>query len=194
MLDCAACDRTAQFDDLFGDRPRIGVVESLQCGLADAIEVGVVAPDQLDEDRFLRLEVVIETAREDPRGIGDLLQRGAQTRRCDDGVRGLQDLGAPGRVAAGGSATAVGCATVDFGAPVRRRLASRLIGVPSVAGTLNALGRKSLPTPIDERVLDVRQARPHPAAQMLECISRVHVGAPNRWVLERRRRRCPAWR
>ena len=101
MFDRTSCDRTTQFGDLLGDRPRVGFVEPLQCGLADAIQVGVIPPGQLDEDRFLGVEVVVETARENPRGVGDLLQGGAQARGRDHRVGGLQDLGAPGRFAGG---------------------------------------------------------------------------------------------
>jgi hypothetical protein len=98
MLDRAACDFTTEFDDLLGDRSRIGLVESFQCSVTDAIELGVVTPGQLDEDRFLRLEVVVEAAREDPGGVGDLLQGRAKAGRCDDGVRRQQDLGPPSRI------------------------------------------------------------------------------------------------
>ena len=39
-----------------------------------AVEVGVVAADQLDEDGLLGFEMVVKAAREDARGVGDLLQ------------------------------------------------------------------------------------------------------------------------
>ena len=42
--------------------------------------------------------MVVEAACENARGIGDLLQGSAKPRRRDDGVRGLQDLGAPRRI------------------------------------------------------------------------------------------------
>ena len=98
MLDRAAGDRTPKLGDLFGDGAGIRLVETLQRQLADAVQVCVIAPDQLDEDGFLGFEVVVEAAREDARSIGDLLQRSTKTRRGDDGVRRLEDLGAPRRI------------------------------------------------------------------------------------------------
>jgi hypothetical protein len=38
------------------------LVEPYKGHLSNSIEVGMVAPDQLDEDRFLGIEVVIETS------------------------------------------------------------------------------------------------------------------------------------
>ena len=95
MLDRAAGDRASKLGDLFGDGAGIRLIETFQCQLADAVQVGVIAPDQLDEDGFLGVEVVVEAAREDARSVGDLLQRGTKTGRRDDGVRRLEDLGAP---------------------------------------------------------------------------------------------------
>ena len=69
--------------------------------LGDAVEIGVIAPEQLDQDRFLGLEMVIEAARQDSRGVGDLLQRGTQTRGGDQRCGGLQNLGAARAVVIG---------------------------------------------------------------------------------------------
>ena len=90
--------RTSKCGDLFGGGTRIRLIEAFQSDLADAVKVGVVTPDQLDEDGFLRLEVVVQTAREDACRVGDLLQGATQARRGDDGIRGLQNLGAPRRI------------------------------------------------------------------------------------------------
>ena len=74
MLYRATRDRGAQFDDLVGDGARVGLVQFLVGDFADAIQVGVIPPDQLDKDRFLRFEVVIKASRQYARGVGDLLQ------------------------------------------------------------------------------------------------------------------------
>ncbi len=98
MLDRAAGDRTSKLGDLLGDGAGIRRIETLQCHLADAVQVCVIAPDQLDEDGFLGVKVVVEAAREDARSVGDLLQRSTKTGRRDDGVRRLEDLRAPRRI------------------------------------------------------------------------------------------------
>ena len=69
--------------------------------VGDAVQVGVVAPEQLDEDRFLGFEMVIQAAGENSCRVGDLLQRGAQPRTGDQRRGGLQDLGPPGAVVIG---------------------------------------------------------------------------------------------
>ncbi len=74
MLDRAPSDRTSKRGDLFGCRAGVRLVEELQSAFADAIQVSMVEPDQLDKDGFLRFEVVIEAARENACRIGDLLQ------------------------------------------------------------------------------------------------------------------------
>src|SRR4051812_46655120 len=58
VLDRTTGDIRSELDDLLGDRPVVGLVEPVKRRVSDAIEVGVVAPDELDEDRFLGLEVV----------------------------------------------------------------------------------------------------------------------------------------
>ncbi len=73
MLDRAPCDRASKCRDLFGSGRGVRLVEAFQSVLADAVEVGVVTPDQLNEDGFFRLEVVIKAACEDSGGVGDLL-------------------------------------------------------------------------------------------------------------------------
>ena len=71
----AVRDGRAQSDDLLLRRALVGgVVESGQCLLADLIEIGVIAVHQLDEDGFFGIEMVIEAARQDAGGVGDLLQ------------------------------------------------------------------------------------------------------------------------
>jgi len=74
MLHRADGDRRTQADDLFGDGPVVGFVESRLRGLPDPIQVVLVAADQLDKDRLFGLEVVIEAAGENACGVGDFLQ------------------------------------------------------------------------------------------------------------------------
>ena len=40
----------------------------------DGIQVGAVSLDEFDDDRFLRLEMVVEAAGQDAAGIGDLFE------------------------------------------------------------------------------------------------------------------------
>src|SRR5262249_53875051 len=61
----------------------------------------VITPDQLDQDRLFRFEVVIQASRENPRGVGNLLEGGAQTRGGDQRSRGLKDLGSASSIGAG---------------------------------------------------------------------------------------------
>ena len=96
MLDRASSDGAPEAGDLLVGRPRIGLVQLCQCLFADPVEVGVVAADQLDEDRLLGFEMVVKAAREDARGVRNLLQRRAQSGRRYDSICGLEDLGAAG--------------------------------------------------------------------------------------------------
>ncbi len=77
MGDGALSDRRAEIHDPVERRPRVGLVQPGLGAFGDAVEVLVVAAEQLDEDRFLGFEMVIEAARQDSRGVGDFLQRGA---------------------------------------------------------------------------------------------------------------------
>jgi hypothetical protein len=99
----AVRDLGRELDDPLRGRRRQRLVEPLAGDVADVIEIGVVAPDQLDQDRFLGLEVVIEAARQDPCGVGDLLEGGAQTRGRDQRSGGLEDLGSTRSFGVGGS-------------------------------------------------------------------------------------------
>ena len=67
-----------EVDDPILDRPRIEVVEAVDGLLGDPIEVVLVAADELDDDRFLGLEVVVEAPGQDSRGVGDLFEGRAQ--------------------------------------------------------------------------------------------------------------------
>jgi hypothetical protein len=67
----------------------------------DAVQVGVIPPEQLDEDRFLGLEMVIQAARQNSGRVGDLLERSTQARGRDQRRGRLQYLGAPGAVVVG---------------------------------------------------------------------------------------------
>jgi len=51
MRDRATCDRAAQIGDSAEAGPRVGVgvVEGVQGALGDAVQVGVIAPQQLGE-------------------------------------------------------------------------------------------------------------------------------------------------
>jgi hypothetical protein len=95
MGDRALRNRRAEIDDSVERRSRVGLVQSGLGALGDAVEVRVVAAEQLDEDGFLRIEMVIEASRKDSSGVGDFLQRGAQARGRDQQCRRLQDFGAP---------------------------------------------------------------------------------------------------
>jgi hypothetical protein len=88
VLDRGVCDQTTEFLKLFWHRTGIGIVKSLEHRLADVRQIGVVTPNQLDEQGFLGFEMMIKTAGQDPCFVGDLLQRCAQSRSCDDRVRG----------------------------------------------------------------------------------------------------------
>ena len=81
---------------------RGGVVEHVEGMRGDAVQVGVIAPKQLDEERFLGLEMVVQAAGLDSGRVGDVVQRGPQARRGDQRCGGLQHLGAPGAVVAAG--------------------------------------------------------------------------------------------
>ena len=100
MPDGAARDRRAELDDPFGRRASRPVRPAL-CwrDLPDAIQIGVIAPDQLDQDRFLGFEVVIQASRENPGGVGDLLEGGAQSRGGDQRSRRFEDLGSASSIA-----------------------------------------------------------------------------------------------
>ena len=117
MLDGAMRDRRSELDDPFRNGPRVRFVESLLGDFPDAIQISVIAPDQLDQDRFLGFEVVIQASRENPGGVGNLLEGGAQTRGGDQRSRRLKDLGAPSSIGVG---TRHGCAGVlDSSSPLR---------------------------------------------------------------------------
>src|SRR5262245_58605800 len=61
----------------------------------------MIAPDQLDQDRFLGFEVVIQASREDSGGVGNLVEGGTQARGGDQRSRRLQDLGSPSSIGLG---------------------------------------------------------------------------------------------
>jgi hypothetical protein len=101
MLHCTARDIASQFGDLLGSWARVGAIDTFESGIADEVQIDVVAPDQFDEDGFLGFEMVVQTAGENARGVGDLLERASQARRRDDGIGSLEDLGTSGRVGCG---------------------------------------------------------------------------------------------
>ena len=75
MGDGALRDSRTEIHDSVERGQRRRIVQPAEGLLGDAIQIVVVAPKQLDEDRFLGLEMVIEAAGQDSRGVGDLLQR-----------------------------------------------------------------------------------------------------------------------
>ena len=75
-----------------GNGSASGLSKRLHCLLGQHVEVGVIPLDQLDDQRFLRLEMVIEAPGKDPAGVGDLLERRAKARRGEQRGRGVQDL------------------------------------------------------------------------------------------------------
>ena len=92
MADGAGGDGLAQLDDPLLRRPRVKLVQRVERLLGHPVEVVLVAAHQLDDDRFLGVEVVIEAARQDSRGVGDLLERGPQAGRGKHGRRRLEHL------------------------------------------------------------------------------------------------------
>jgi hypothetical protein len=99
-------DRRSELDDPLRNGSRVRCIRSLLGERSDAIQIGVITPDQLDQDGFFGLEVVIQASREDPGGVGDLLEGGAQTRGGDQRGRRFEDLG---------SASAIGLPSPDAG-------------------------------------------------------------------------------
>src|SRR4030095_1912913 len=95
----AVRNRRSELGDLFGDGSRVRRVESLLGDLPDAIQIGVITPDQLDQDGFLGFEMVIQAPRQDPSGVGNLLEGGAQTGGGDQRSSSLEDFGSAGSIA-----------------------------------------------------------------------------------------------
>ena len=98
MADGAVRDRRAQLADGFRSGSSVGSARFLPGDLPDAIQIGVIAPDQLDQDGFLGFEVVIQASREDPAGVRDLLEGSPQTRGGDQRRRRFEDLGSAGAI------------------------------------------------------------------------------------------------
>jgi len=92
MAHRARGDCFAELDDALLDRRRFEGVERVRGRLGDTVEVVAVALDELDDDRLLRVEVVVQAARQDPGRIRDLSERCAQARRCEEGGGRLEDL------------------------------------------------------------------------------------------------------
>ena len=67
-------DRRTQLDDLLRDGAVVGFVQPRLGFEPDAIQVVLVAADQLDQDRFFGLEVVIQASGENACRVGDFLQ------------------------------------------------------------------------------------------------------------------------
>ncbi len=99
--DRAVRNRLAQIGDLVEGRPEFRIVEPALCLVGDSVQIFVVAAQQLDEDRFFGVEMVIEAAGKNACGVSDFLQRRPQPRGRDDRRRGLQDLGATRAVVVG---------------------------------------------------------------------------------------------
>ena len=72
MAHGARGDCFAELDDAVLDRRRFEGVERVHGLLGDTLEVVAVALDELDDDRLLRVEVVVQAPRQDPARIGDL--------------------------------------------------------------------------------------------------------------------------
>ena len=68
----AGGDRFAELDDAVVERCRFEGVQRVQGLLGNPVEVVAVALDELDDDRLLRVEVVVQAPRQDPARIGDL--------------------------------------------------------------------------------------------------------------------------
>jgi hypothetical protein len=93
MPRAAGGDGGAERHDL--RRVGLGPLQVVERPLGDVVQIGPVALDELDDDRFLGLEVVIQAAGQDAAGIRDLLDGrpqpggGEQPRGC------LEDLRSP---------------------------------------------------------------------------------------------------
>jgi hypothetical protein len=66
-------DGRTQLGDLGETDGGLPLVEALHALGRDAVQVGVVAQHQLDEQGFLGFEVVVQAARQNPCGVGDFL-------------------------------------------------------------------------------------------------------------------------
>jgi hypothetical protein len=98
MRHCASRDGHTQGRDLPETRPAGGFVKSPQRLVRDTVEIVVVSPEQLDEQSFFRLEVVVEAARLDSGRMSDVVHRGSQARCRDQRCRRLEYLCAPSSV------------------------------------------------------------------------------------------------
>ena len=78
VADGAPGDGPTELDEPIGHGavPGAGLTDAL----GEGVEVGAVALDQLDDDRVLGVEVVVEAPGLDAGGIRDLFQRGAKAR------------------------------------------------------------------------------------------------------------------
>jgi hypothetical protein len=72
MPSAAGGDGGAERHDL--RRVRLGPLQVVERALGDVVQIGPVALDELDDDCFLGLEVVIQAAGQDAASVGDLLE------------------------------------------------------------------------------------------------------------------------
>ena len=77
MVKGTVCDGFAKGNDPVGNGFCIRSAQCFQSCLCNRIEIRLIALDELDDQRLLRLEVVIEAAWKDPGGISDLFEGGA---------------------------------------------------------------------------------------------------------------------
>ena len=92
MADGAGRDGRAEREDALRERLEVRFVQGRERLLGDRVEIGPIALHQLDDDRLLRLEVVVEAPGQDAAGVGDVLQRGPEARRREQVGRGVEEL------------------------------------------------------------------------------------------------------
>ena len=92
MARCALGDRRAEGRDPVGKVARSALAELLEGDLCLAVEVGVIAPDQLDDDRLFGLEVVIQAPGLDAACLSDLLECRSKSRGGEHVGCGVENL------------------------------------------------------------------------------------------------------
>jgi hypothetical protein len=80
MLYATSCDRSAELDDACLDGLGSGPVKASEGIVGDPLEILHISPNQLENDGFLRIEVVIQAAGKYVAGVCDLLKGRPQPR------------------------------------------------------------------------------------------------------------------
>src|SRR5207237_8673826 len=85
-------DRLAELDGALLCRPRVELMEGVDRLLGHAVEIVLVAADELDDDRFFGFEVVVEAPGQDACCVCDLFEGRPQSGGRKERSRGLEDL------------------------------------------------------------------------------------------------------